>query len=163
HNSIQAGPLWPVNVVLSPHSGSYVYASSLWPPHTSSTARPLGLLVYPLCLAPPVPQNSMPGRALGAETQPAASHAHGGRWSCKWRLYVCANAAPAEKGTNRHGPGRQRSPSAATLGQCTDLAFRLNAEDRAVLLWFVVLSIALVAMRKWILHTRFKRRPVGEE
>ncbi|XP_039891124.1 zinc finger protein 800b isoform X2 [Simochromis diagramma] len=30
-------------------------------------------------------------------SQPAASHAHGGRWSCKWRLCVCADAAPAER------------------------------------------------------------------
>ena len=44
-------------------------------------------------------------------SQPAASHAHGGRWSCKWRLCVsvsvcvCADAAPAEREPIDTDPG----------------------------------------------------------
>lgn len=53
-------------------------------------------------------------------------------------------------------PGGNDRQCAATLGQCTDLGLSINAEDRAVLFWFVGVSIALAAMRKWILYTRLK-------
>lgn len=49
---------------------------------------------------------------------------------------VCVLTLPQLKrepiDTDSGGNDRQR---AATLGQCTDLGFRINAEDRAVLFW----------------------------
>lgn len=54
-------------------------------------------------------------------SQPAASHAHGGRWSCKWRLCVCvccADAAPAERepiDTDSGGNNRRALPLAPAV------------------------------------------------
>lgn len=100
-------------------------------------------------------------------SQPAASHAHGGRWSCKWRLCVCADAAPAEREPiDTDSGGNNRRALSLSSSAPTWISYKHGRSRRLFeMVMFPSLSLGCVS---GCVHTLVKPatgldRPAGEE